>query len=682
MPRLAGEAGNVPEDEVEGYVDSRFAASAAVPHLDAGRFGDLADDGDRTALAPADRFDPGPLGRVEDEDVALLGLVAPELHRAEAGVRGRNRAEVHARPEPRRVHDLRDRVGEPPRSHVVNGEDRVQVSEPDARVDDLLGASLHLRVVPLNGGKVELPAAKIVRDFRAAFIGEFELQGSANVVELGSVVARGVSFPRGAGAVRAGAGVGPGVGAGGGGPSAEPDQHGRAAQHRDERSRPQSRLRDVPGADPAHPARNHDRLVVAVPRPPFAFLRLLEGAEVPAERGPSELVVEPGGADGTLEHDVESARDVGRGAGPVPLPRPLEARNAKGRHAEPDEPGPALRAASGGRLVPDLAAGAGRGAREGGDRGGMVVGLHLHEKSGPLRGMAIDPGRGVGTEPSHGAAFDDRGIVVVGGEHPAGACRVGVPDHVEERPLRGTAVHRPGSVEYLVPAVLGVRLCEHHELGVGRVPAERAEPVAEPPDLVLVERQPEPPVRVAKGAFRLVVEGDPDERPRRGLAEEIRGHREVPGGGRGPRVRGRRFAEGQDALGHAVMERPERPFREGVHPGKDPEGAAFHAAHPIEAAVADDVGRLARPRRDRTRPRDDQDPGVAVEIRRLGGPGAGLRGSGLRAVRRRGGMRTGGAPEGPGQGGGRRAGGRGRRALPRRAGPPHRRSTRSTPPRR
>ena len=302
-------------------------------------------------------------------------------------------------------------------------------AEAGARVDDLLGAALHLGVVPLDGGVVERPAVEVVVEIAA---------GSGRVVP-GSVGVPGFGGLRGAvaGEVRSRAtarALRPGSGSAdrGGRPAPEPDQHGRSADDRDERSGPQGRLRGVPPPDPAHPARGHDRLVVAVPGGPPFVLRLLEGAEVAAEGGPPELVVEARRADRALEHDVEGAREVGRRAGAVRLPRLLEARNTQGGDAEPDEPGAALGPAPGGRLVPDLSPRARRGPRQGGDRGRVVVGLDLHEEARRLRRMAIDPGGGVRAEPGHGPAVDDRGVVVVGGEHPAGAHRAGVPDHVEE----------------------------------------------------------------------------------------------------------------------------------------------------------------------------------------------------------------------------------------------------------
>src|SRR5207302_8089426 len=103
---------------------------------------------------------------------------------------------------------------------------------------------------------------------------------------------------------------------------------------------------------------------------------LLEGAEVAAHGRSPELVVERGGAYRSLDHDVEGGGDA-RGRAELVLPRPLVARDAQVRHREAGEPGLRLRAAPRGPLVPDLASGAGGGAREGRDGGRMVGRLHL-----------------------------------------------------------------------------------------------------------------------------------------------------------------------------------------------------------------------------------------------------------------------------------------------------------------
>ena len=94
------------------------------------------------------------------------------------------------------------------------------------------------------------------------------------------------------------------------------------------------RLLDVLAADVAEAARDHDRLVIAAQRRAAGRLDpLLERAEVAADVGPAEFVVERRRADRALEHDLERRDDALRLA-EVLLPRLLEARDAQVRHRE------------------------------------------------------------------------------------------------------------------------------------------------------------------------------------------------------------------------------------------------------------------------------------------------------------------------------------------------------------
>src|SRR5206468_7006224 len=102
-----------------------------------------------------------------------------------------------------------------------------------------------------------------------------------------------------------------------------------------------------------------------------------EGAEVAAEVGTAELVVERGRADRAFEHDVERGSDASGLPGRRPFPKLLVTRNAQVRHRIAGEARLRLRAAPGRALVPDLTAGAGRSAGKGRDRGGMVMRFHL-----------------------------------------------------------------------------------------------------------------------------------------------------------------------------------------------------------------------------------------------------------------------------------------------------------------
>ena len=168
----------------------------------------------------------------DGEDVALLGLVAPHLARGHARLFVGCGPQVDPRPPPGAVGQLRQRVREPARPHVVDGEDRVVAAQGAAAVDHLLGPALDLGVAALDRVEVEV------------------------------------------------GGVGAG-GHGGGRPAAHADQHPRPADLDEEGAGRDVALVRVLGPDVAHAPGDHDRLVVAADRPRHL---LLVGPEV-ARRG-------------------------------------------------------------------------------------------------------------------------------------------------------------------------------------------------------------------------------------------------------------------------------------------------------------------------------------------------------------------------------------------------------------
>ena len=335
--------------------------------------------------------------------------------------------------------------------------------------------------------------------------------------------------------------------------------------------------------DIAEASGKHDRLVIATEH--TAHVRF-EGAEVAAEIGPPELVVERGGADRSLEHDVERRSEAAGLAGRGALPDLLVARNAQIGDRVADEAGLRLCAAAGRAFVADLAAGTGRGARERRDGGGMVVRLHLHDgvhRDGMARVTAVT----ARMEALRLAAFHDRGVV---GIRDDGARRIGrmrVADHGEERLGLRLAVDDPVGVEDLVAAVLRVRLREHGELGVGGVAPHGAVGALEISDLVGAQRQAEPRIRLPQ-----LGDGNPLERPRRHALEEPR------------RVVERR----EHGLGHAIVQQR---GDAGLARVNGECGAALDAPDRGEAAVSRDVGRLGRPGGDSAQARHDQVNGAA-----------------------------------------------------------------------
>ena len=145
------------------------------------------------------------------------------------------------------------------------------------------------------------------------------------------------------------------------------------------------------------------------------------------------------------------------------------------RHRESGEPGLRLRADAGRALVADLAARAGRRAGKRRDRRRMVVRLDLHQdvrRSRCARIAAV----GVGIEARAPSRLRSPPRCPSRRRPCPAGCAACVWRIIANRLLScAHAVDDPVGVEDLVPAVLGVRLREHHQLDVGRIAAERGE---------------------------------------------------------------------------------------------------------------------------------------------------------------------------------------------------------------
>ncbi len=285
-----------------------------------------ADDRARATLARADRLEAVEVGGANRQHVALLRLVAPDLARRHPRLFGRNRAQVERAAGAAAVDQFGQRVGQSAGADVVQRQDRIRRAQLPAAVDHLLHAALDLGVAALD--RIE--------------------------VEIGGV---------GAGRHRRGR------------TTSHPDQHPRTTQLDQQRAIRNRGLVRVRGADVAHAARDHDRLVVA---PDFARDGLLERAKVAEDVGTAEFIVERCAANRAFEHDRERRGDaIGLPVGGLPWLR--ERRDAQMRHRKAGESGLRLRPDAGRAFVADLAAGARRRARKRRDRGRMIVRLDLHQ---------------------------------------------------------------------------------------------------------------------------------------------------------------------------------------------------------------------------------------------------------------------------------------------------------------
>ena len=228
-------------------------------------------------------------------------------------------------------------------------------------------------------------------------------------------------------------------------------------------------------------------------------------AEDPAEVGAPLLKTPPMGPSSMM-----SRADAIRGAADVGLP----GRGASGRCRSLTQkavrPGasPARGARRGSAPEPV--------ARRGGDPRGVVVGLH--EQVGGL-GARVDAALGR-PEPPRRVARHHRRVVLVDRQGVAGVEPVGVADVAEEAVGLVFAVQGPRG-EDLVPAVLGVRLGEHHQLGVGGVLAQAVEGGHEVGHLVVGQGEAQPAVgrvQAAAPSARTGTSGGPDSAKRAAAA--------------------------------------------------------------------------------------------------------------------------------------------------------------------
>jgi hypothetical protein len=110
---------------------------------------ELAEHGIWTTLARANRGERIEPAGLDAQHVPLLRLVAPQLHRAHAGLVVRHLAQLERSAAAAVVDDFGHGVRKPARADVVNSADGVVRAERPARIDDLLSAALHLGIAAL-----------------------------------------------------------------------------------------------------------------------------------------------------------------------------------------------------------------------------------------------------------------------------------------------------------------------------------------------------------------------------------------------------------------------------------------------------------------------------------------------------------------------------------------------------
>ena len=114
--------------------------------------------------------------------------------------------------------------------------------------------------------------------------------------------------------------------------AAEPDQHGRTAEHHDSGPRRRNQLVHLGIPDVAQPAGDHDGLVITPPRAPGVKQA---GSKIAGDVGAAELVIELCTADGSLQHDIQRRGDTARPARLDLLPGAGPTRDVQMGNGEP-----------------------------------------------------------------------------------------------------------------------------------------------------------------------------------------------------------------------------------------------------------------------------------------------------------------------------------------------------------
>ena len=231
----------------------------------------------------------------------------------------------------------------------------------------------------------------------------------------------------------------------------------------------------------------------------------------------------------------------------------------------------------------------------------MVVRLDLHQRVGGLH-MRCVPAIGSGIEARDLSSLHHRRVVGVSDDGALRVRRMRMTDHREQASLLRDAVDDPARVEDLVPAMLGVRLREHHEFDIGRIAAHPAKALDQIVDFVRSQCKAQGHVRAHDGLATFGQQRNRDEWLRREMREQ-----------RVRIVEARQYGFGHPVVNERQQRRAIRVVEgvvaDGLHPIRD---SALDPPHGREPAVMRDVRRLRRPRRKCAGTRNDDEEFAAL----------------------------------------------------------------------
>ena len=380
----------------------------------------------RSALTLTDRRKAWQVIGADRHHIAFLSLVTPDLHRTHARLITGHTAQLENRAAIRIVDQFRQGVGQTAGTHIMNGNNRIALAVRPAAIDDFLTTALDLRVVALHRGKIQclrtLPGCHRRRST-----------------------------------------------------TTQPNQQGRTTEHNNFCTRRNTMLLHMLTADIADTAGDHDRLVIAAHFITIDTRRLnFQGAEVTVQIGAAKFVIERGAAERAFNHDIQRRGNAVRFA-ITGFPWLLKTGNIQIGHGETGQTCLGFGASACRSLVANFATGTGGRARMRCNRSGMVMGFHLHQDMHRLIDKAVLTRLRIGKETLGLRAFNHRGIILVGRQHPSRADLEGIADHAEQTDVLLLAINYPVGIKNLVAAVLRIGLSKHHQLSICRVTLQTLE---------------------------------------------------------------------------------------------------------------------------------------------------------------------------------------------------------------
>ncbi len=169
---------------------------------------------------------------------------------------------------------------------------------------------------------------------------------------------------------------------------------------------------------------------------------------------------------------------------------------------------------------------------------------------------------------------------------------MGMADHRKQRTILRYIINNPVGIEYLVPAMFGIGLRKHHQLGIARIALKAGEILQQVIDFVIGKRQPELAISLLKRRLAAGKNIDGNQRRRDMMIEQL--------------IDASRIV--QHRFRHPVMQQFHRPVPlRRTQASKTINHAALDAVQAIQTAQTGNIGRLGRPRADGADARNDNE---------------------------------------------------------------------------